>query len=66
MSLTEQERFLRELTKLSEKHGVYIGGCDCTDSPFIYDLRGRVVLTNLEFSEYDWKYHARNNSDKEE
>lgn len=64
MSLTKQERFLRELTKLSEKHGMYIGGCGCMGSPFVSDARGRVILTSLEFSEYSWGYHAQNNSDK--
>jgi len=64
VSLTKQERFLRELTKLSEKHGMYIVGCGCMGNPLVSDLKGRVILTSLEFSKYSWGYHAHNNSDK--
>lgn len=64
MSLTKQERFLRELTKLSEKHGLYICGCRCMGSPFISDLKGQVVLTSLKFSEHSWRYDAQDNPRK--
>ena len=31
----ELESFLAELTALSEKHNLYIGGCGCCGSPWI-------------------------------
>jgi len=31
------ENFLNELSKLSEKHDMYIGGCGCCGSPYIMD-----------------------------
>lgn len=31
----KHKEFLRELTKLSKKHGVAIDGCGCCGSPFI-------------------------------
>ena len=30
-----QQKFLAELTALSEKHNLYIGGCGCCGSPWI-------------------------------
>ena len=34
--MREAERFLAELSALSEKYQIYIGGCGCCDSPFLY------------------------------
>lgn len=30
------EAFLAELTELSRKHGIVIGGCGCCGSPWVY------------------------------
>jgi len=30
-----KEKFVKELTKLSEKYKVYIGGCGCCGSPYL-------------------------------
>jgi hypothetical protein len=40
MSLPNAQKlnlFLAELTELSKKHGLAIGGCGCCGSPWIYD-----------------------------
>lgn len=34
----EVDAFVRELTELSRKHGIAIGGCGCCDSPYLYKL----------------------------
>jgi len=34
---TKQEEFLKELTKLSLKYGITIGGCGCCGSPYLKD-----------------------------
>ena len=31
----DKEGFLRELTELSRKYGLYIGGCGCCGSPWV-------------------------------
>ena len=35
---TDVGMFLEELTALSKKHGVWIGGCGCCGSPYLGDL----------------------------
>ncbi len=30
-------KFLQELTELSKKYNIYIGGCGCCGSPFLID-----------------------------
>jgi len=30
--------FLKELSELSEKYGITIGGCGCCSSPFLFDF----------------------------
>lgn len=62
MSLTKQQRFLRDLSKLSEKYELYIGGCGCMGSPYIFDLKSKVVLVELNHTE--WEYRARDNETK--
>ncbi len=34
----DRESFLRELTELTKKHKIVIGGCGCCGSPFILEL----------------------------
>lgn len=36
----KQEAFLTELTALSHKYGVRIGGCGCCDSPYLVPVEG--------------------------
>jgi Zn-finger nucleic acid-binding protein len=36
--------FLDELTKLSDRYGVVIGGCGCCGSPWLDKLNGERVL----------------------
>lgn len=48
MSLSNEQQFLRALTKLSKKHGLYVGGCGCFGSPYLYDKNGQVVIEKVE------------------
>lgn len=46
------EEFLEELTELSKKYGIGIGGCGCCGSPFLYDLNSGVMIgTELDLGE---------------
>jgi hypothetical protein len=36
----EAKAFLRDLAKLSEKHGIIIAGCGCCGSPFLATAHG--------------------------
>lgn len=47
MSLTNEQRFLRELGKLSKKYDLYVGGCGCFGSPFLADSTGQVVVEDV-------------------
>lgn len=33
--------FLKELAALSQKYDIYIGGCGCCGSPYLYSLKNR-------------------------
>ena len=43
-----REEFLKDLAKLTRKHGFAIGGCGCCGSPF-------VLATNQKFGHYTVK-----------
>lgn len=32
--------FLKELAELSQKYDIYIAGCGCCGSPYLYSLKG--------------------------
>lgn len=49
----EAEEFLRELTLLTHKYGIGIGGCGCCSSPY---------LLTLDKSDTGKKYILRNDS----
>ena len=34
-----REAFMAELTKLSQKHGIRVGGCGCCGSPYLMDFQ---------------------------
>ena len=50
------ELFLKELTKLSQKYGLKIGGCGCCNSPFIEDFNGKYVMGDLLYDKEKGKY----------
>lgn len=37
MKMNNKELFLKELTELSKKYDIYIGGCGCCGSPYLDD-----------------------------
>jgi hypothetical protein len=49
------KKFLEELGKLSEKHGIVIGGCGCCGSPYIYDAQGKGVYTVNDDNDLKWE-----------
>lgn len=52
------EEFLKELTELTKKHGLAIGGCGCCGSPFIYEVKdkNKEPATDLIWDEKLEKY----------
>jgi hypothetical protein len=58
--MEDKHLFLQELTELSKKYNIYIGGCGCCDSPYLLDEPGE---TDGELVWFDDKYVA---SDKED
>ena len=63
----ELESFLKELTKLTKKYHIAIGGCGCCGSPYLtklelddisgkLKLRGYVMDDNLNFNEIVQRY----------
>lgn len=43
------QEFLKELTELSKKYGIGIGGYECCSSPFLYDMKtGKIIATDLD------------------
>ena len=50
--------FLRELSKLSRRYKISIGGCGCCGSPFLTPMGksdGRYEVTTENFDELHWK-----------
>ncbi|MDN4069949.1 hypothetical protein QYF50_18770 [Paenibacillus vini] len=45
--MDKKELFLEELSNLSKKFSMYIGGCGCCDSPFITDEDNNDILGNM-------------------
>lgn len=43
------KEFLKELTELSEKYDIYIQGCGCCGSPWIFDERAHKEYDNLAY-----------------
>lgn len=43
--------FLQELTALSDKYEIYIGGCGCCGSPWINDIPAGKYYDNLSYGD---------------
>ena len=53
------DRFLEELTELTKKYNIVIGGCGCCGSPFLYDLQGgKKLKDNIWYSEDKESYEV--------
>lgn len=57
--MNNEELFVKELTELSKKYGVYISGCGCCGSPFLTDKAPDYpdgdLYWNNETKEYEYK-----------
>lgn len=54
----EVREFLRELSKLSRRHKIVIGGCGCCGSPFLSPMSkddGRYEVDSKDFDGLHWK-----------
>lgn len=45
------ERFLQELTALSDKYEIYIEGCGCCGSPWLNDIQAGKSYDNLAYGQ---------------
>lgn len=45
--------FLKELSRLSKKHHIYIGGCGCCGSPYLIASEGYVFKDGYDISDYE-------------
>lgn len=58
--------FLKDLTKLSTKHNLVIGGCGCCGSPWIELMDGNSTgFNNLEFDHKEQCYRIWDNNGEE-
>ena len=48
------EGFLTELTELTLKYGVTIGGCGCCGSPYLTDINGDTEINGMQHDELTW------------
>lgn len=49
------EGFLKELTELTHKYGIQIGGCGCCGSPYLLELNsGNTAVNGLQHDELTW------------
>ena len=55
MDKEKLNEFLEELSKLSSKYGLVIGGCGCCGSPWVEDVNSGVILNDLEFENNKYK-----------
>lgn len=52
--------FLSELSELTKKYEIAIGGCGCCGSPYITDFKKQYQGDNLEFDDKQQKYILEN------
>lgn len=51
-----EKEFIKDLTKLSRRYGVQIGGCGCCGSPFLGDIQKDQQGGSYEYNSYlKWK-----------
>jgi hypothetical protein len=62
VSLSDEQRFLRELSELSKKYGITIWGCGCCGSPGV-DGAG-TSLDELTWNDKDKRYEAKDSDGK--
>lgn len=60
------KEFLKELSKLSRKHGVYIGGCGCCGSPFLYNKKGTIFADKLEYDKNRYSVEEQRETDEQD
>ncbi len=56
-----KETFLQELSELTKKYGLAIGGCGCCDSPWVEETNTSerdFVFTDLRWNDAEKKYEA--------
>lgn len=59
------QEFLKELSELSKKYNIYIGGCGCCGSPYLYKKSGQTIHAMLEFSKQVGGYVVSDPDDSE-
>lgn len=59
------QEFLKELSELSKKYNIYIGGCGCCGSPYLYKKSGQIIHAMLEFSKQVGGYVVSDPDDSE-
>ncbi|MDR2571127.1 MAG: hypothetical protein LBD23_12695 [Oscillospiraceae bacterium] len=52
--MTNVEEFLNDLTELTVKHGIIIGGCGCCGSPFLYGIGDKATLEDITAENLDF------------
>ena len=56
--------FLKELTKLSRKYNIGIGGCGCCGSPFLYNIKTeKIISEDLELGKQGYGYNPIKNEE---
>lgn len=46
--------FLEELSSLTMRYGIAIGGCGCCGSPYLMDRDGATEINGLQHDELKW------------